>query len=228
MPQLSVASALVSHKLWSGGLPAGQMPAPGHGALLGHQWEPWQLAEWNFAAGFEDAEVLAVSVMVELAESQGYDHAIHVNEDGSMDRGLWQLNTIHKWITDEIAYDPVKATAAAFKLYVAANSSFRDWAAYTTDVYLHDTYLGKAARGVGNFLARDFLAQPVKDWAGKPYEHRFKGSILNYEHRLAGCVHHVEVAKKDLGWQAATKTKVNTVQGDLSNAIVASKQLLPN
>ena len=113
-------------------------PKPGTGALLGHQWEPWQLAKWCYEAGWQDAFFLTTSVQVILAESQGYDHAIHVNLDGSRDRGIWQLNDIHKHITDEIAYDPVRATAEAFKLYAARNG-WEDWAAYTSGVFLHDS-----------------------------------------------------------------------------------------
>jgi len=196
-------------------------PKPGTGALLGHQWEPWQLAKWCYEAGWQDAFFLTTSVQVILAESQGYDHAIHVNLDGSRDRGIWQLNDIHKHITDEIAYDPVRATAEAFKLYAARNG-WEDWAAYTSGVFLHDSYLGRAVRGVGNYLGRATMEVPVPDWNGKPYEHSYSPTILNYEHRLAGMREHLEKARNTLGFGAKTEAVVWSTQLELGKALTAA------
>lgn len=216
-----------SHKTWKAGIPAGVDPEPGSGALRGKQLEPWYIAKLVYEAGWNDTFEVMTSVQVCLAESQGYTMAIHVNKDGSRDRGIWQLNDIHAWITDEMAYDPVRATAAAFKLFVSDNG-WSPWAAYEpSGVFLHDSYLGRASRGVGNYIARATLEVPVPDWAGKPYVHRYAGSILNYEHRLSGCLHNVEQAKKDLGWQSATAAKVKVVQTDLAHAVTAAKAPLP-
>lgn len=221
VPWLEAAST----KRWLAGAVTGD-PAPGTGALLGTQLEPWYLAKLDYEAGWNEAFECMTSVQVELAESQGFTHAIHVNLDGSKDRGIWQLNSIHAWITDEIAYDPVLATDAAFKLWSAANG-WKDWAAYTTGVFLHDSYLGRAARGFGNYLARTTLDVPVPDWAGQPYTHKYAGSILDFQHRVAGCVAEVQAAKKTLGWQATTKKTVDAVQSDLSQALIAAKRPLP-
>ena len=197
------------------------------GELKGHQWQPRELAAWNYDAGWQDAEQLVVSVMVELAESQGYDHAVNVNPDGSVDRGLWQLNSIHKGITDEIAYDPKRATTAAFNLYVA-RGGFGDWAAYTSGVYLHDSYIGRACVGVANCLGERFLAVPVPDHLdGTPYEHKFTTPLANFQHRLAGCLMHSNRGSTTLGWQAAAKSKVAEVQGELAKARTAAKAALP-
>src|SRR5689334_17109501 len=116
------------------------------GELRGHQYQPREIARFAYEAGWQDAQTLVVAVAVCLAESQGYDHAVNENPDGSLDRGLYQLNSVHKDITDAIAYDAKKATDAAFKLWVARGSDFSDWAAYTSGVYLHDSYIGRAAQ----------------------------------------------------------------------------------
>lgn len=216
-----------SHKTWKAGITEGDHLDPGTGALLGTQLEPWYIQKLIYEAGWNDLFSALVSGMVCLAESQGFTRAIHVNLDGTEDRGIWQLNSIHKDITDDIAYDPVEATAWAFKLWTARNG-WEDWAAYTTGVYLHDTYLGKAARGLGNYAARAMLEQPVPDWNGAPYTHRYSGSILNFDHRLAGAVHWIEQGKKDLGWQSAAKNRVDVVQADLAHGLTAAKQPLPN
>ncbi len=128
------------------------------GQLLGKQIQPRKLAGFAYDAGFKDAHNLVVAVMVILSESQGFDHAINTNPDGSSDRGIWQLNTIHAWITDEMAYDPAQASAAAFKLYMA-NSGFKPWAAFTSGVYLNDRYLQRACLGVQNHLAETLVAR---------------------------------------------------------------------
>jgi hypothetical protein len=199
------------------------------GELKGHQLQPREIAALAYEAGWEDAIVLTVAVSVCLAESQGYDHAINVNPDGSQDRGIYQLNSIHKAITDEIAYDPKKATAEAFKLWVARDSDFSDWAAYTSGVYLHDSYLGRATRGVGNFIADELLQWPVPNRAdGTAYEHRFTSPVLSFQHQTAGAIHWLETGKKHLGYGTKSKDVVQLAQKDMSNGLIAAKQALPN
>jgi hypothetical protein len=218
-----------SHKVWKAGIESGIAgdPPAGSGLLLGKQLEPWYIAAICYDAGWQEAFELLTTDQVVLAESQGYTLAIHVNADGSRDRGIFQLNDIHAAITDEIAYDPVKAAAAAFDLWASARG-WEPWAAYTTDVFLHDSYLSRASRGVGNFLCRRTLELPVKDWAGKPYVHKLAGSILNYEWRLGGAVHHIEQAQKDLPFAPATKERVQMVRTDLAHALTAARKSLPD
>ncbi len=211
------------------------VPAPGAGALYGKQIEPRVLARTFYHAGWQEVFDLTVAVMVCLAESQGFTHAIHHNPptpehpEGTFDRGPWQLNSIHKSITDEIAYDLELATAEAFKLYVAKQSSFYDWNAYKTGIYLHDSYHERAVRGVANFVSEDLLKIPVPpDKTGKPYESVLTVPLLDYRHRLVSSQRHVGTARKNLGWSAASKAKVATVQTELAASQVASKQALPS
>lgn len=196
------------------------------GQLLGHQLQPREIARLAYNAGWVDAYELAVAVAVCLAESQGYERAINENPDGSRDRGIWQLNTVHKDITDEIAYDPEQATAWAFKLW-SAKGNFSDWAAYKSGVYLHDSYVGRAVVGVANFLGDDILALPVPDWNGAPYVHRFKTPIADFWFRVAEQLAYNEQAAKLLGWTAATKAKVTDVQKKLAAARTVAKATRP-
>lgn len=197
------------------------------GELKGHQWQPRELAEFNYDAGWQDAEQLVVSVAVELAESQGFDRAQNVNPDGSIDRGAWQLNSIHKAITDDIAYDIKRATTAAFRLYVARDS-FDDWAAYTSGVYLHDSYLGRACVGVANFLADRFLKVPVPDHDdGTPYVHHFETPLADFRFRVGTQLYHNKQAGKALGWESASKAKVLACQVELAKGRAAARPTLP-
>ncbi len=197
------------------------------GELRGKQWQPREIAEWAYDAGWHDAKDLVTAVCVCLAESQGYDHAINVNPDGSRDRGIWQLNSIHSKITDQVAYDPIAATDEAFKLW-DARGNFGDWAAYTSGVWKHDSYLGRAAVGVANHLADWILQQPVPDHAdGTPYEHHFTTPVANFQFRLATTLAHLKTGRKLLGWQAAPIAKVKAVQSELARGEVAAKATLP-
>jgi hypothetical protein len=202
-------------------------PAPGTGALLGRQWEPRVIARHAYNAGWKDALDLVTILAIAAAESQLFDHAIHVNLDLSEDRGIYQLSSVHKWITDTIAYDVVAASDAAYTLY-KARGGFEDWVAYTSGVYLHDSYLGRAVRGVGNFAAETMLAWPVPDHAdGTPYVHSFTSPVLNFQHRLGGCLAHLQAGRKLLGWKAAGVTVVGSVQTELAHGESAAKAPLP-
>jgi len=67
---------------------------------------------------------LVQAVQVVLGESGGNPKARNVNKNGSIDRGLWQINNkYHPAVSDAQADDPVLATKYARKLY---NS--RGWA----------------------------------------------------------------------------------------------------
>jgi len=140
------------------------------GSLQGTQLEARYIASLSYKAGWTDAEDLLTAVCVCLAESQGYTRAFNDNPDGTRDRGIWQLNTIHKDITDDMAYDPVQATPIAFKLW-KNRGDFGDWAAFTSKVYLRDTYIKKAGRGVANFLAEELMNRPTDTLSGQPYVH---------------------------------------------------------
>jgi hypothetical protein len=173
------------------------------------------LAELNYNAGWQDAEVLLVSVMVELSESQGYTMARNFNKptpqfpNGTWDWGPWQLSSQHKGVTEEKAYDPRWATDFAFDLYLSAGSSFEDWFGYKNGIYLRDSYLGRAAVGVANHLADKMLkvhVPPLSD--GVPYEHKFVTPIADYRFRVGELAGANSRAATTLGWQAASRAKV--------------------
>jgi len=123
---------------------------------------PREIARICYKAGWIDALRLVDAVAVVLAESNGYakrrgpEHIVngvltYGNTDGSYDRGMWQINTVHKDISDAATDDPVKATAYARKLYL--DRGFRPWAAYTSGRYKNERTFVYAIDGVRNFLA---------------------------------------------------------------------------
>ena len=57
-------------------------------------------------------------------ESSWRPTAVNQNRNGSNDKGLWQLNSIHR-IPDEVRLDPIKSTEEAIKLIKA--QGFTPW-----------------------------------------------------------------------------------------------------
>lgn len=86
-------------------------------------------------AGFSSGASQATALSVIAAESGRDPAARHVNDDGSVDRGLWQINNrAHPDVTDAQAYDPVEATKAAFRIS-SGGTRFAPWAAFTNGAY---------------------------------------------------------------------------------------------
>lgn len=198
------------------------------GELKGRQIQPRELAAMFYEAGWQDAETLTVAVAVCLAESQGYQYAINQNSNGTYDRGIWQLNSIHTAWTDAVAYDPVRATAAAFSLYVNRGSSFEDWAAYNSGVYLRDSYLGRAVVGVANFLGERLLSYHVPPHAdGTPYVHSFTTPIATYQFRVVQGLIANQRAAKALGWGAKPSSVVLATQKALAPGRTVVKRTIP-
>lgn len=120
---------------------------------------PRELAKLNYNAGWIDAQKLLESISVIIAESNGYVERrgpVHAdgtigNPDGSIDRGLWAINSFaHADVSDAICDDPIKATAFARKLYLA--SGWHSWASVANGQYKAAHAMGYAFDGVANFL----------------------------------------------------------------------------
>lgn len=119
----------------------------------GRHYAPRELALMFYNAGWTDAQKLLEAVSVCIAESNGYEHRTNVNPDGSIDRGIWMINDLaHPDITDAMAFNAVRATVVARKLYVGKNYKFTSWAAYNNEQYKGPRAMGYAFDGVANFL----------------------------------------------------------------------------
>jgi len=78
---------------------------------------------WNRAGGAPSVANLAAAVA--LAESGGLSTAQNINSDGSIDRGLWQINSVHGNLS---TFDPFANAKAAVKI----SSGGTDWNPWTT------------------------------------------------------------------------------------------------
>jgi hypothetical protein len=135
------------------------------GELLGKQIQPRAIAGLAYTAGIHDARRLVVAVALALAECQGYDRAFNDNLDAagsvtSRDCGIWQINIPASEIgtaAEATLYDPAENASNMYRLF--ATRGWQPWVSYNTKVYLHDTYLRRAALGVMNFLAEALVEQ---------------------------------------------------------------------
>lgn len=112
---------------------------PGRNGLIGKdpvsQLSAKEIAACLAKAGFS-GEDLRIGVAVALAESGGNALARHENTNGSVDYGLWQINSIHAGIlrvgTWTNSYDNA---IMAYKVWREAGSSWTPWVTYNSGAY---------------------------------------------------------------------------------------------
>lgn len=120
---------------------------------------PQQIADQAAKAGFTGSGLSNIVAIV-LAESSGNASATHVNNNGSTDYGLAQINSIHG-VSQASMMDPSANLAEAYKLS-NNGTNFSPWVTYNTGAYKQ--YLGQATgatSGIGQTTAT-----PGSDAAG--------------------------------------------------------------
>lgn len=88
-----------------------------------------------YKAGFRDDD-LVTAVAVSLAESGGNPgiNNAGMNSNGTVDYGLWQINSVHGPDLGEI-YDPYVNAEWAFKVFTGRNRTWAPWSAYNNGAY---------------------------------------------------------------------------------------------
>jgi len=111
-----------------------------------------RVAELAESAGFVGDD-LVVAVAVAFAESDGVVDAVNVNGNGSVDRGLWQINSVHGFSG---LFDGAVNAGAAFDVWVG-----QGWSAW----YAHTP----RGQGYGSGVRFNYwlpLVECVVDWGG--------------------------------------------------------------
>lgn len=113
---------------------------------------PWiDIATHAFAAGFR-GDTLAVAVALTQPESGRNPDAVNdKNTDGSVDRGLWQINSVHLgaggvldgWAPDSL-FDPRRNAQATWMVYQSAGS-FSPWVAFQRNLHASSMDAAKCA-----------------------------------------------------------------------------------
>jgi hypothetical protein len=135
--------------------------------LEGTQLRRRQFARLLHAAGFTDQNLIDAFAVGE-AESDRYTKAYHVNDDGTTDYGLMQINSVHfgqkvggREITQESLYDPAFNVQVAHNFFQGAGNVFTPWAAYTSGAYKKSPHIENAITGIANYW-REFYGLPPK------------------------------------------------------------------
>lgn len=100
-------------------------------------WQPGDIARFAYNAGWSGSDLIT-AIAICLAESSGDDHATNANLDGSLDRGLWQINNrYHSEVSDTTAFNPQGNADAAHEISLLRNNtvSFQPWSTYTGGTY---------------------------------------------------------------------------------------------
>jgi hypothetical protein len=106
---------------------------------------PEQIAKYAHAAGVPCGDALVLAVAVALGESDGVVDATHANTDGSIDRGVWQINSA-AWpmYGASCVFDP-ECNAGAMADISHDGGNWQPWVAYTNGRYLQFMADAKAA-----------------------------------------------------------------------------------
>lgn len=88
---------------------------------------------------------IVLATAVALGESDGVVHATHSNDDGSIDRGIWQINS-KAWpmYSSSCVFDPA-CNAGAMADISGDGGSWSHWLAYTNGRYLQ--FMAQAQAG---------------------------------------------------------------------------------
>jgi hypothetical protein len=102
-----------------------------------------QIAGAAKAAGFP-ANELATATAVALAESGGETTATNRNTNGSVDYGLWQINTVHgSLLSQGDKFNPDDNAKMAYTVWSRAGNKWSPWSAYNNQRYR--TFLPQAS-----------------------------------------------------------------------------------
>lgn len=141
---------------------------PAKGRVGGGGTPPPQLVAALKKAGFT-GQGLQTMLAIAGAESSYNPHALGHNDDGSVDRGVFQINNRwHSEVSDADAFDIEKSAAAAFKISNGGRD-FSPWSTYTGGQYQGYLVQQKPEDTI-NPAAVDGFAQQLKG-AGATPEH---------------------------------------------------------
>jgi murein DD-endopeptidase MepM/ murein hydrolase activator NlpD len=131
--------------------------------MSSNQLTDTQIAAYASQAGFT-ANALVIAIAVCLAESRGVYSTLHLNSDGTWDRGLWQINSVHtQYDANRLLTDPLYNAQAAYAL----SSGGRNWGPWTTyNTGEYQQYIARATTAASIYGATKGTTPPPVTGAG--------------------------------------------------------------
>lgn len=100
-------------------------------------------------AGFPDTEA-PTAAAVALAESSGNAGASHVNSNGTVDYGLWEINSVHRaLLAGKNWRDPLVNAQMAYQVWHDAGGKWSPWSTFKSGAYTKYLNGNVAGAGVG-------------------------------------------------------------------------------
>ncbi|WP_163509110.1 transglycosylase SLT domain-containing protein [Fodinicola acaciae] len=186
-------------------------------------------AQVGLNAGFP-RDRLVTAVAVALAESRCNPLAKSPpNHNGTIDRGLWQINSgAHPEVSDACAYDAQCNANAAYRIS-SGGTNWQPWSTYNNGAYR--AYLSEAQAAVDRLGSQPPKRKHVDgdvsgDGSADLLATKTDGSLIYCPNNAAVNPDHLpfmDCVTTGGGWQNATKVVEGDVSGDGSVDIVAAK-----
>ena len=93
-----------------------------------------QIKQVALNAGFTPGQAM-VATAIALAESGGRANATNTDSNGTVDRGLWQINSVHQQFTASKLFDPLYNAQAAYQVS-NSGTNWLPWATFTSGAYV--------------------------------------------------------------------------------------------
>lgn len=125
------------------------------------------------------SKLAPVMAAIAKAESSGNPQARHINSNGSIDQGLWQINTSNSALYQgKNIYDPLENARVAVRLAEHSGNKLRNWTTYTSGAFTK--FLPKAgAKVAGKTKGNSFGIYTQANYAGtdQGVDYRGQGAI---------------------------------------------------
>lgn len=191
-------------------------------AQMPHFASGGRVAQIARGAGFRGAR-LVTSLAVAKAESGWRENAVNrSNSDGSTDRGLWQINSIHG---ARSTFDPEGNARAAYAIS-SRGRNWRPWVAYSSGAYRqHLSAARSAALGSRGASGSRESASSGEATAGVPRQRTVSLGPLGRSRTRAGLIDDAFNQGVDLGRSGVTRAALKAT----GNPVVAATRaaLLP-
>jgi cell wall-associated NlpC family hydrolase len=193
------------------------------------------LADMMRKAGFPEDQI-GIGMAIAKGESGWNPRATHNNSNGSIDQGIFQINSIHKArYAGQDIFDPQTNINVAYQVWKDAGGSWRPWVVYQTGKYKQ--YVGAVPQTrlnaqpsvtggmvtTGNGTLRNQIIQAAMPVLNLPYV--WGGNSMKYGVDCSGLVQ--QVYKQVLGWDVPRQARSQAVNGAVGQRVGSYNQLKP-
>jgi len=213
----------------TGGLAGGG----GYSGDVSYDGSDASIADMMRKAGFPEDQI-GVGLGIVQAESNYKANAQHYNSNGSIDQGLFQINSIHKArYAGQDIYDPQTNVNIAYQVWKDAGGSWKPWVTYQqglasahsvpqTRLVATPSVVGGMVT-TGNGTIRNQIIQAAMPVLNLPYV--WGGDSMKYGVDCSGLVQ--QVYKQVLGWDIPRQARSQAVNGAVGTRVGSYNELQP-